>query len=395
MQHYQRGSVTKQGAKGNQVWVGRWRGDVQPDGKRKRHKTVLGFCSEIDKREAKDKLEGQLRAAGNKPVESAFLTFGDFWKNRYVPKRKAGWSEPTEHGYNNYYGLFFAGKFENVRVTDMTTEVLDTFFATLKDEGYSRSVINKVWAMLKAVLEYAVDKDVLIKNPMKKVTRPVIPKPKRPTLPPEELPRILERSAKVGPMVNAIMHTGIFCAMRTSEVFALKWESLVDDVLVISDVAWHGKIFADTTKTEDSARAVAVPPGTLAAILAWKKVAKFTAPGNLIFCNKKGGAISAHNFRNRVLAPMREELKIAVPLSFQVMRRSHATRNQARPKDLQSHLGHGSIVMTLGTYAQAVTASVREMVTTDEASVLGTLGLVNGSGLRLAPRPKRKRRVTR
>ena len=82
--------------------------------------------------------------------------------------------------------------------------------------------------------------------------------------------------------------------------------------------------------------------------------------------------MSAHNFHNRILRPLRTKLGLDVPLTFQVLRRSHATRNQRTPKDAQAHLGHRSIVTTMDVYAPA---SVRQMVEEDEAAVLMGLGV--------------------
>jgi integrase len=77
-----------------------------------------------------------------------------------------------------------------------------------------------------------------------------------------------------------------------------------------------------------------------------------------------------HNFHNRVLVPLREQLGLSVPVTFQVLRRSHATRNQATPKDVQGHLGHSSIVTTLGVYSQEIPTSVKAMVEADEGAIL-------------------------
>jgi integrase len=70
--------------------------------------------------------------------------------------------------------------------------------------------------------------------------------------------------------------------------------------------------------------------------------------------------------------PLQERLGLSVPLTFQVLRRSHATRNQQRLKDVQSHLGHKSIKTTGDIYVQEIPASVREMLmlASDEADVL-------------------------
>jgi integrase len=114
---------------------------------------------------------------------------------------------------------------------------------------------------------------------------------------------------------------------------------------LIRDSAWHGKLLEDATKQGE--RRVAIPSQTRAALMRWREQCKDTFPDALIFASKKGTPISTHNFRNRVLVPLQEKLELTVPLTFQVLRRSHATRNQKTPKDAQSHLGHKSIVTTM------------------------------------------------
>jgi len=77
--------------------------------------------------------------------------------------------------------------------------------------------------------------------------------------------------------------------------------------------------------------------------------------------------------------------ELNAPLSFQVLRRSQATRNQRRLKDVQAHLGHRSIVTTANIYAQEIPASVKEMVAADEAEVLTAKKTGESIGPKLAP----------
>jgi integrase len=152
-------------------------------------------------------------------------------------------------------------------------------------------------------------------------------------------------------------------------VFGLRWRSLNDHHFVIRDSAWHGKLLEDATKTGE--RRVAIPSQTYAALMRWRGECPDTSPDALMFASATGTPIASHNFRNRVLAPLREKLGLPVPLTFQVLRRSHATRNQKTPKDAQLHLGHKSIVTTMDVYAQEIPESVKRMVERDEADVLG------------------------
>jgi integrase len=154
-------------------------------------------------------------------------------------------------------------------------------------------------------------------------------------------------------------------------VVAQVWRrsSFRGDHFLIRDTAWEGKLLQDQAKVGE--RRVFIPPATRAAVLRWLAVYGDAPPDGLLFPSDKGTPISAHNFRNRVLVPLREKLRLSVPLTFQVLRRSHATRNQATPKDAQAHLGHKSIVTTMDVYSVEIPDSVRQMVTRDEEKVLG------------------------
>jgi integrase len=228
-------------------------------------------------------------------------------------------------------------------------------------------VVQKVWTLLRAIVEDAVDDDIVGKNPMRRVPMPKTKLPKRPILEPELVPKVL-KAVEGNRRNSAILHIGIFCAMRPSEIFGLRWSSFLSDYFVIRDSAWKGRLLEDEAKAGE--RRVFIPPATRQAVLRWREVSKHTRPGDLMFASKKGTPLMADNFRKRVLLKLQEGLKLGVPLTFQVLRRSHATRNQKTPKDAQAHLGHKTLAMTLGTYAQTIPDSVREMVERDERETL-------------------------
>ncbi len=74
------------------------------------------------------------------------------------------------------------------------------------------------------------------------------------------------------------------------------------------------------------------------------------------------------------IQPLARALGITVPVTFQVMRRSAATRNQKNGsiKDVQAHMGHASVETTGNIYMQQVSDSVREMVENDVRDVMQT-----------------------
>jgi len=358
---YQRGWVETEGAKGRKQYVGRWRAS---DGSKP--KVVLGYVSEMSLSDARTRIEAHVRGLGSRPASAVHITFKDYWTLNFKPRRKVRWSEPTEAGYDQYMSAYLSPTFGDVRIADIEPQQIAAFFDKLRKD-HSRSVVQKVWTLFRSILEDAVDDDIIGKNPMRRVPMPKTKLPKRPVLETEIVPKVL-KAVESQPRNSAILHIGIFCAMRPSEVFGLRWKSFVGDHFVIRDSAWKGKLLEDQAKIGE--RRVFIPPATRAAILRWREKCKHTGPEDLMFASKKGNPLIADNFRKRVLVKVQQDLELNVPLTFQVLRRSHATRNQKTPKDAQAHLGHKTMTMTLGTYAQAIPDSVREMVERDERETL-------------------------
>lgn len=362
---WQRGSVTTEGARGRKTYVGRYRAD---DGSQP--KVKLGYVSEMTLTEARTKLEAIVREIGSRPQALAALTFSEYWTLHFKPRHRVSWAEPTEAGYASYVRTYLDPAFGKVRLSDIDAPFITAFFEKAR-RVRSRSVILKIWTLLHAVLEDAVDDDIISKNPMRKVARPKTKLPEKPVLDPNLLAQVLDE-VKDNEFASAVLHVGTFCAMRTAEIFGLRWSALQGDRFVIRDSAWKGKLLADATKT-DRQRSVHIPPATVEAIKRWREKATFKKQDDILFASEAGTPMSSHNFNNRVLVPVRDKLKLPA-LTFQVLRRSHATRNQATAKDAQSHLGHANITTTLGIYAQAVPASVKAMVERDEAAILSARG---------------------
>ena len=321
--------------------------------------------------EARSKIETYVREIGSRPLSMTKLTFNEYWVHHYVPRHRVSWGEATENGYQAYFNAYLGPGFGNTLLADIDAAMIATFFGKVRQKR-TRWVVLKCWTLLKSILEDAVDDEFLQRHPMRKLPRPKTKIPNKPTLAGGLIARVLD-AVKENAFVSAVLHIAAFCAVRTSEVFGLRWRSFRDDHFLIRDSAWNGKLLEDATKTGE--RRVAIPPATQQAILRWRKDAKDTSPEALMFPSKKGTPMSAHNFHNRILRPLRNKLGLDVPLTFQVLRRSHATRNQRTPKDAQAHLGHRSIVTTMDIYAQEIPASVRQMVEDDEAAVLTGLGV--------------------
>jgi integrase len=118
--------------------------------------------------------------------------------------------------------------------------------------------------MLKAIFENAVDDDFIAKNPIRRVEYPKTKLPRKPLIDPALLPYAL-KAVENNPRDSAILHVGIFCAMRPAEVFGLRWRLFCGDHFLIRDSAWEGRLLADQAKVDE--RRVFIPSATRAAVL--------------------------------------------------------------------------------------------------------------------------------
>jgi len=78
----------------------------------------------------------------------------------------------------------------------------------------------------------------------------------------------------------------VFCAVRSAEVFGLRWECDLGKDLFIKHSAWEGKLYERHTK-KAKPRKVAVDNRTRLALDSWKEICSDTRPEALMFPSEK------------------------------------------------------------------------------------------------------------
>lgn len=358
--HYQDGTVYETG-KRLKKWAGRIR--VYGDGKAKRPNIILGLKSEMTRRQAGTKLRAMIKESGGTPAPVLRpLTFGAYWKEHYIPLRSIRWSQPTRAGYDGYMQSLILPIFEHVFLKDIDHLRLANFFAQLRSRcGYW--AMQRIRVLMKAILEEAVQDDLIGKNPMRRLKMPKTEEPDQPYLAKAEIASLLKHMAgnptRYGIRDYAIARIGTFCAVRSAEVFGLRWDSYLGDRFLIQDSAWEGKLFENTTKK--GRRHVGIDAMTKQVIERWKAVCPDAGPEALVFPSEAGTPFASRNWLQRNLQPIGVRLGIKTPLTFQVMRRTFGTHNQKQLTHASHHLGHRSTTTTSRFYVEEVAEEVREM----------------------------------
>jgi integrase len=328
---------------------------------RKHVGVALGEKTKLRKWEAEKRLREIIAAANKHQPRPNDLTLAWFTRERFLPMRQPQWAPSTRE--TNLYNIekHILPALGAVALGDIDKFQCQIFLNSVAEKGFSFTVVDHCRTMLKAILEEALDGDLVGKNPARKLVNPETREPEKHVLPKADARALLEALVfrdRVMCMIAA------FCAMRPGEIFGLRWSSWRGDSFQIEGTAWRGTLRHGKAKTKGSKASVAIPDVLQPALALWRQQNPMAAEDALIFPGRTGAPLRPENWLRRRLHPVAKALKIAVPVNFQVLRRTFATNAQGfgNPKDVQTHLRHSDIGTTMNEYTQAVPESVRKLV---------------------------------
>ncbi|HYL14898.1 MAG TPA: site-specific integrase [Terriglobales bacterium] len=382
---YQAGLVYEKGAR-IKKWYGQFRvyqQDQQGKEVRKNKKVILGLKSQLRKHEAEEKLRGIIRQHNSTtPAERTILppddsvTFDWFVKEKYLPLRRGRWSaatkEKTEYEINHY----LVGRLRGIALRNVDLFKLQTLLNNLA-ERFSESIVKHAFVNLRSIMKVAKKLKVLADNPGEDLEMPVTRPVEKPTITAGQINGLLDAIKDLHD--KCLMAIGLFCALRTSETFGLRWKAYQGDRIVIETTAYEGRLYA-RVKTEASRSAVPVPEDIRPFIEAWKRKCPDTSPEALMFSTfgrgeRTGKKVPRHakNFLKWRIYPITDKLEIPRKLvTFQVMRRTLGTdlQEHGTMKDAQAALRHASIKTTANVYMQPIPASVTAALNSRTRAVL-------------------------
>jgi len=338
----------------------------------RRHVGVsLGDKSKLRKWEAEQELRKIIaNATGSQPRKDGGVTVEWFTRERFVPLREGNWRPATKRGNLHDIKQYLLPALGTMALKDVDKFHVASLLNRLAKK-YSEPVVARARVTLHAIFEGSGRYGYVLKNPARKIPLPEYRSTRRLTLAPELLRKLF--TAIVDPRDRLLLLIATFCAMRTSEVLGLTWTSYQGDSLLIENIAWEGKLYEGKAKTKKSRAPVYLPLELRREIEAWKTLSNPQSGDALMFPSSAGTPIRGGNFLRRHIKPIAISLGIDPHLlTFQVLRRSFATRNQKRAsmKDVQEHLRHARIETTGNVYVQAIPESVRSMVEADITDVL-------------------------
>jgi integrase len=312
-------------------------------------------------------------------VFSAKVTFGDL-ALEYIELSKPNWGENTARVSEKLIKRHLITRLGAWPVRDMENAdaALQRFVNEYVESGASKSQLSKLTMYLRAILNVAVDRRLIDRNPARKLKAKSRKRANSLAHTSEDCGALL---AVISGRDHVAIRILIQLGLRSEELFALRRNDVRETELVIDEALVNGH--TKEPKTLASASAVYIPSDLLTELRHYLETIDVRPDAWLFPSSRKTVPMRPNNFLRRVLKPAAIRASVAVStnaggvettaLNFQSLRRTSSTLFGAKakdPKSTQAHMRHADPQVTLKYYQQAVPAAVKAAALALEGDLL-------------------------
>lgn len=336
----------------------------------KQHKKS-GFSKRSDAEEALRKAEIA------KPIPSKIqkLLFNDV-AEKYIKEHCSLYCKPaTIKVYESHLNSLIYPYFFNKRILDIKPSDINAFISEIKkpkmikktekiktetgktiklikevEHIASNKTVNNYITLLTSMFNYAVNLEIIEKNPAAKIKKLQLPHKEMEFLATEEIFILLDNAKEHYPDFYPVVFTAVFTGMRKGELLALTWDKIdfKNNTITINKSLFGGKLQDPKTKT--SIRKIDMVDELASALKEYKrntnKLTKF------VFHNANGNYLDPDNMVKRKFNPLLNKAGIK-RIRWHDLRHTYASLliSQNLPiKYIQRQMGHSSIQVTLDRY---------------------------------------------
>ena len=270
---------------------------------------------------------------------------------------------------------------KDFKLEEMNVNLMQRYINTLYQKNLALDTIRKTKQIISQFFEYAIDNDMMLKNPMTKIKiqkrdkHIQDDKPRYKAIPieiREDLMKALEKSEFLNPLCLTMWCAGL----RIGEVLALQWRDIdferglievnraitVDVKMDVSGKVLERKTVIGDTKTACSVRVVPMPDKLKEALDKWKEnryldgkfVGKdFISNDSLVFGDENGDVRTYRATDNNFKRFLKREGFGKYLLHFHAFRQTFSNmmfENNVNPKMTQALLGHKDVKTTIMNY---------------------------------------------
>lgn len=288
----------------------------------------------------------------------------------------------TVKNYKSVYANNIAPIIGSKLLSEVTSVDCQLILNNMADKGKKSSSIKNARAILKSILDYAFQNDIISKNPCNKYVTYKIGKNSEPrkALTIEEQKTLCR--AISGCRCEYIYRFALQTGLRVSELNGLKWSDIDWDkknIHVQRSLVYDSKIKGWTTeslKTQNSFRTIPLTKEAINVLHLQEQKNKSNKLVKLelkdfIFLGKKGSPLNTSNL-DAVLKTICYESGLR-KISMHILRHTFATRcieAGMKPKTLQTILGHSTIAVTMNFYVDTTEEQSEKEIRLVENSLL-------------------------
>jgi len=361
---YQNGSLVVRGKP--KRYVLRWREDVvRPDGTvdRIQHAETIGLVTQIKRQQALEILQARVSTVSQQRRRpKVTITLSEFVRAEWKPNAELAMRKSSMGIYCFNLDNHILPAFGDLPIRDLGVAHVEGCLSKLKQKGHATSTLRSVRASFSTVLQSAVKRGYIEKNPAHGVCiRETDSKKERRFYSLEQTRLLLnELTEPCASVVSVAVLTG----MRIGEILALRWKriDLLGGTLEIAESYSKGEFGPPQTKS--SRRVIPISSALRRVLEAQHARMAPDTPDDLVFRTVKGTPLNDKNLYNRELAPACDRIK-QPRVSWHSFRHTHATLLHANGETLktaQALLGHSDLETTLNVYTHTVSDSQRNAV---------------------------------
>jgi integrase len=226
--------------------------------------------------------------------------------------------------------------------------------------------VHRFYAVLRAVMSYAVADDRIARSPCRNVKLPPLRRQKRPELTPDDVAAIAEHMDR---RYRSMVWVGALLGLRWGEIAALRVGSLdpLAGTLTVSEnvtLDERGRTRMGPPKSDAGHRTFTMPAALVTMLADHLAQRRLTAADTdaLLFPAPDGGLLQYTAFRNRFWLPAVKDTDLATvrPHDLRRLAATELVRAKVDLKTAQTRLGHSDPRLTLAVYAQATTEADKE-----------------------------------
>lgn len=339
---------------------------------------VLDYAGPLTKTDARQVLEKLIRESNAAPAAfTARLMFGEL-AAEYIELNKPNWESSTSRVNTQIIQDHLISRMGGRPVRELSEAELQRFVNGYVEKNSSRSLLGKLVMFLRAILNVAVDRGLIERNPARKLRA----KSRKRAC---NLSHTLDECGALFGAVSGRDHLAIRLlvqlGLRSEELFALRRNDVRAAELIIDEAMVEG--CTKEPKTLASASAMYLPPDLALELSHYLETVSPEADAWLFPSTRRHIPMRPANFLKRVLKPAAILAGIAIApdangcpktaMNFQSLRRTSSTLFGARAKDPrlnQAHMRHADPTVTLRHYQQAIPAEVKAAAIALETELL-------------------------